>query len=152
MTGTVYTCLHTNQSRSYLNHLVLQQLQVKCYVECLFLLSDKHNSIDLLCYFYSKPLYVAAVHFSYYQVGHQFTQRVKKGEASRYKFYSVSFYSFCELISYLMMGEQPKHVAVSNRNSIRWCQLESINKHSIGRKTTRWNRLKNPLHSYGIHC
>jgi len=22
MTGTVYTCLHTNQSRSYLNHLV----------------------------------------------------------------------------------------------------------------------------------
>ena len=23
MTGTVYTCLHTNQSRSYLNHLVL---------------------------------------------------------------------------------------------------------------------------------
>jgi len=21
MTGTVYTCLHTNQSRSYLNHL-----------------------------------------------------------------------------------------------------------------------------------
>ena len=23
MAGTVYTCLHTNQSRSYLNHLVL---------------------------------------------------------------------------------------------------------------------------------
>ena len=23
MTGTVYTCLHTNQSRSYSNHLVL---------------------------------------------------------------------------------------------------------------------------------
>jgi len=22
MTGTVYTCLHTNQSRSYLNHFV----------------------------------------------------------------------------------------------------------------------------------
>jgi len=25
MTGTVYTCLHTNQSRSYLNHLVFQR-------------------------------------------------------------------------------------------------------------------------------
>ena len=24
MTGTVYTCLHTNQSRSYLNHLVFK--------------------------------------------------------------------------------------------------------------------------------
>jgi len=24
MTGTVYTCLHTNQSRSYLNHLVYE--------------------------------------------------------------------------------------------------------------------------------
>ena len=24
MTGTVYTCLHTNQSRSYLNHLVVK--------------------------------------------------------------------------------------------------------------------------------
>ena len=31
MTGTVYTCLHTNQSRSYLNHLVyvVRQLRVK---------------------------------------------------------------------------------------------------------------------------
>ena len=26
MTGTVYTCLHTNQSRSYLNHLVLFEI------------------------------------------------------------------------------------------------------------------------------
>ena len=26
MTGTVYTCLHTNQSRSYLNHLVYQNI------------------------------------------------------------------------------------------------------------------------------
>ena len=25
MTGTVYTCLHTNQSRSYLNHLVYKR-------------------------------------------------------------------------------------------------------------------------------
>jgi len=25
MTGTVYTCLHTNQSRSYLNHLVISR-------------------------------------------------------------------------------------------------------------------------------
>jgi len=24
MTGTVYTCLHTNQARSYLNHLVYE--------------------------------------------------------------------------------------------------------------------------------
>ena len=25
MTGTVYICLHTNQSRSYLNHLVYKK-------------------------------------------------------------------------------------------------------------------------------
>ena len=28
MTGTVYTCLHTNQSRSYLNHLVIVRATV----------------------------------------------------------------------------------------------------------------------------
>jgi len=27
MTGTVYTCLHTNQSRSYLNHLVYNAMK-----------------------------------------------------------------------------------------------------------------------------
>ena len=27
MTGTVYTCLHTNQFRSYLNHLVPERLR-----------------------------------------------------------------------------------------------------------------------------
>jgi len=29
MTGTVYTCLHTNQSRSYLNHLVSNYVSPK---------------------------------------------------------------------------------------------------------------------------
>jgi len=28
MTGTVYICLHTNQSRSYLNHLVYKGVNI----------------------------------------------------------------------------------------------------------------------------
>ena len=35
MTGTVYTCLHTNQSRSYLNHLVWPvQLAFRLLISC----------------------------------------------------------------------------------------------------------------------
>ena len=119
---------------------VLQQLQVKYQVESLFLLSDKHNRIDLLCYFYSTPLRVVAVHFSHYHVGHQFTKRVKGERPLVNKQYSVPFYSFCEVMPYLMMAEQPKHVAVSNRTSSTGV-LDRRNKHSIGRKT-RWRHLK----------
>ena len=54
MTGTVYTCLHTNQSRSYLNHLVLyfrqllvtmlplrwlKGIQIRCEASRYFLIS-----------------------------------------------------------------------------------------------------------------
>ena len=44
MTGTVYTCLHTNQSRSYLNHLVYRCINVICKREKDFS-ESKHNCL-----------------------------------------------------------------------------------------------------------
>jgi len=36
MTGTVYTCLHTNQSRSFLNHIVQFTPQMAVFVNAVY--------------------------------------------------------------------------------------------------------------------
>jgi len=47
-------------------------------IKCLFVLSDKHNSIDLVCLVYLILLHVAGCpEISHHQEGHGFTKRVK---------------------------------------------------------------------------
>jgi hypothetical protein len=46
-------------------------------IEYLFLLSYKHNYVDIVHYFYSVLQYVSAVHFSHHLVGHMFTKWVQ---------------------------------------------------------------------------
>ena len=45
----------------------------KC-IKCLFLLSCKHNYIDVVHSIYLKPLHVSAVQISHQQVGHGYTR------------------------------------------------------------------------------
>jgi hypothetical protein len=46
---------------------------INALIEDLFVLSDKHNNIYIVCEFYSTLLHVSAVNFSHYQVRHSFT-------------------------------------------------------------------------------
>jgi len=47
-------------------------------IKCLFVLSDKHNSIDLVCLVYLIPLHVAGCpEISHHQEGRGYTKGVK---------------------------------------------------------------------------
>ena len=56
MTGTVYTCLHTNQSRSYLNHLVyVIRTSNKCFLYVVEVSLSLSLSLSLLTVYREVP-------------------------------------------------------------------------------------------------